>query len=212
MKTLRQCFVLTLPLLLAGCTMHPKYKRPEVNVPVVYRDETLSGAQGNSLGDAKWWEVFQDQELQKLIRTALQENYDVRIAASRIEQARAQLGVTHSNQYPTVSGGAAATTLRSPKNKLQQEYRINAEQLNLSVSWELDFWGKFRSATEAARAQLLATEWGRRSVLSSLVANVAFGYFQLRELDLELEISKRTLTSRQQSLHLVSTQEQGGTV
>ena len=212
MKTLRQCFVLTVPLLLAGCAMHPKYKRPEVNVPVVYRDETLSGAQGNSLGDAKWWEVFQDQELQKLIRTALQENYDVRIAASRIEQARAQLGVTHSNQYPTVSGGAAATTLRSPKNKLQQEYQINAEQLNVSVSWELDFWGKFRSATEAARAQLLATEWGRRSVLSSLVANVAFGYFQLRELDLELEISKRTLTSRQQSLHLVSTQEQGGTV
>jgi len=212
MKILRQCFVPALPLLLAGCTMHPKYKRPDVSVPVVYRDETLPGAQGNSLGDTRWWEVFQDQELQKLIRTALQENYDVRIAASRIEQARAQLGVTHSDQYPTVFGGAAATTLRSPKNKLQQEYQLNAEQLNLSVSWELDFWGKFRSATEAARAQLLGTEWGRRSVLSSLVANVAAGYFQLRELDLELEISKRTLASRQQSLHLVSTQERGGTV
>jgi multidrug efflux system outer membrane protein len=204
--------ILLLPLLLAGCTLHPEYKRPDMNLPTIYRDQTPQDAQAHSLGDAKWWEVFQDQELQGLIRTALQQNYDVRIAASRIVQAQAQFGITRANQYPAVSAGANAQVLRSPKNKLQPDYQINAEQLNLSASWELDFWGKYRSATESARAQLLATEWGRRAVQSSLVANVASGYFQLRELDLQLEISRRTLASRQESLKLLSTQEKGGSI
>src|SRR5450755_990745 len=189
MRMRLKCLVLVAPLFLAGCTLHPKYKRPDVNLPGIYRDESTQNVQATSLGDAKWWEVFQDQELQGLIRTALQQNYDVRIAASRIIQAQAQLGITRSDQFSTVLGGAGATSLRSPKNKLTPAYQLNAEELDLSVSWELDFWGKFRSATEAARAQLLATDWGRRSLLSTLVSNVATGYFQLRELDLELEIS-----------------------
>ncbi len=210
MKIALKCSMLIFPLLLAGCTLHPKYERPATDIPGIYRGESTRDAQAASLGDAKWWEVFQDQELQGLIRTALQRNYDVRIAASSILQAQAQLGITRAGQFPVVSGGAGAAVLRSPENKLQPVYQLNAEQLNVSVNWELDFWGQFRSATEAARAQLLATEWGRRAVLSTLVANVASGYFQLRELDLELEISRRTLASRQESLRLVSTKEQGG--
>jgi outer membrane protein, multidrug efflux system len=203
-------YVLVLPLFLSACTLHPKYKRPTTDIPGTYRGEPVPDTQTSSLGDEKWWQVFQDKELQGLIRTALQQSFDVRIAASRIVQAQAQLGITRSDQFPTVSGDAGVTVLRSPKNKLQPAYQLNAEQLDVSVNWELDFWGKFRSATEAARAQLLATEWGRRSVLSTLVANVASGYFQLRALDLELEISKRALSSRQESLHLVSKQQQHG--
>jgi outer membrane protein, multidrug efflux system len=202
--------LLAAPLLLAGCTLHPKYKRPDTDIPGTYRGETAQDAQAASFGDAKWWEVFQDKELQDLIRIALRQNYDVRIAATNIIEAQAQLRITRSAQFPTVAGDAAATSLRSPKNKLQNAYQLNAEQLDVSVSWELDFWGKFRSATESARAQLLATEWGRRSVVSTLIANVASGYFQLRELDLELEISRSALASRRESLRLVSTQQQHG--
>ncbi|HEY4979179.1 MAG TPA: TolC family protein, partial [Candidatus Acidoferrum sp.] len=193
MKNLYKYFVLTLPLMLAGCTLHPKYTRPDANIPVIYRDEAPKDAQERSFGDARWWEVFQDPELQSLIRTALQQNFDIRIAASRIEQARAQLGITRSNQYPNVAGGATATVLRSAQGKFSPASQLNLEDLSLSASWEIDFWGKYRSATEAARAQLVATEWGRRAVLSSLVANIANGYFQLRGLDLELEIARRTL-------------------
>jgi outer membrane protein, multidrug efflux system len=201
---------LSFTLLLTGCTLHPNYKRPDTNIPGIYRGESSHDTLATAFGDEKWWEVFQDKELQGLIRTALQQNYDVRIAAASIIQAQAQLGITRADQFPTVVGDAGATALRSPQNKLQAAYQLNAEQLDVSVSWVLDFWGQYRSATEAARAQLLATEWGRRAVLSSLVASVASGYFQLRTLDLELEISQRTLASRQESLKLVSTQEQHG--
>jgi multidrug efflux system outer membrane protein len=210
MKPPLKYLLLAAPLLLAGCTLHPKYKRPDTDIPGIYRGESTPDAQAGSFGDAKWWEVFQDKELQELIRVALRQNYDVRIAASNIIEAQAQLRITRSGQFPTVAGDAAATAQRSPKNKLQSSYQLNAEQLDVSVSWELDFWGKFRSATESARAQLLATEWGRRSVVSTLIANVASGYFQLRELDLELEISTSALASRQESLQLVSTKQRHG--
>lgn len=210
MKIAGRCFLLVFPMIMAGCTLHPKYTRPAVDIPGTYRDETPQDAQAASLGDAKWFDVFQDPALQNLIRVALQQNYDVRIAASRVIQAQAQVGITRADQLPTVSAGAGAQVFRSPKNKLQKPYDLNAEQLNLLAAWQLDFWGQFRSATEAARAQLAATEWGRRSVLSTLVAQIASGYFQLRELDLELEISKRTLASRQESLQLVWTLEQHG--
>jgi len=210
MKKLLTVSVLILPLLFAGCTLHPKYQRPSLDVPGVYRGPVIEENQPTSFGDEKWWEVFQDPELQSLIRTALQQNYDVRIAASRIVQAQAQLGVTRSDQFPSVYGQAGAAVLGSPKNKLQPAYQINAEQLGVSVNWVLDFWGQYRSATEAARAQLIATEYGRRAVISTLLANVASGYFRLRELDLELEISKSTLASRQESLQLISMKAQHG--
>ena len=191
--------------LLAGCAVGPNYKRPSVNAPDTYRGLTAEEAaktESASLGDQKWWEVFQDERLQDLIRTALQQNYDVRIAATRILQAQAQLGITRADQLPTIAGGAEATNQRSPQSRFIPAFDTSANQVNLSLHWELDFWGRFRRATQAARANLLASQWARQAVISSLVSNVATAYFQLRELDLELEISRRTLASRQDSLRL----------
>jgi multidrug efflux system outer membrane protein len=162
------------------------------------------------LGDQKWWEVFQDKQLQDLIHTALQQNYDVRIAATRILEARAQVGIARADQLPTISGGAQAVNERNPRVKLYPQYETSSNQVDLSLAWELDFWGKYRRATESARANLLATEWARKEVIDTLVSDVAAAYFQLRELDLELEISRRTLASRKNSLQLTQTLANGG--
>ena len=209
----RHCLIAISFLLLTGCTLGPKYKRPAVTVPDSYRGLAPDAGQQTaaSLGDEKWWAVFQDEQLQALIREALIQNYNVRIAASRVLQAQASLGITRADQFPTISGGAGAVNLRNPQTKLIPAYETSANQLNLSLFWELDFWGKFRRATEAARASLLATEWGQKAVVSTLVSNVASAYLQLRELDLEMEISQRTLTSRKESLRLVEVREKGGT-
>jgi multidrug efflux system outer membrane protein len=163
-----------------------------------------------SLGDQKWWEVFQDQQLQDLIRTALQHNYDVRLAATRILEAQAQVGITRADQLPTISGGVQAVNQRSARTKFFPAFEMSSNQVDLSLAWELDFWGKYRRATESARANLLATQWAREAVISTLVSDVAAAYFQLRELDLELEISRRTLASRRDSLRLTQTLASGG--
>jgi multidrug efflux system outer membrane protein len=163
-----------------------------------------------SFGDQKWWEVFQDPQLQDLIRTALQQNYDVRIAATRILEAQAQLGITRADQLPTINAGAAGVGDRFARQKPLPEYETSAYSVGASLAWELDFWGKYRRATEAARANLLATEWGRRAVTNTLVSNVAAAYFQLRAYDLQLEISRQTLASRQESLKLTQTLANGG--
>lgn len=199
-------------LLLTGCTVGPKYKRPPVTVPDTYRGLAPDAGPETaaSLGDEKWWTVFQDQQLQALIREALAQNYDVRIAASRVLQAQAVLGITRADQYPSITGGAAASNERFPETKIMSPLETSSNQVNLSLFWELDFWGKFRRATEAARANLLATEWGQKAVISSLVSNVASAYFQLLELDSEMEISQRTLASRKESLRLVEIRAKGG--
>jgi multidrug efflux system outer membrane protein len=208
----RHWLILVTLLICTGCAVGPKYKRPTVTVPEGYRGLAPDAGQQTSasLADEKWWTVFQDPQLQQLIRTALVQNYDVRIAATRILQAQAILGITRADQYPTITGGASTTNARAQRTKVLPEFESSANEVNLSLVWELDFWGKFRRATEAARASLLATEWGKRAVISSLVSNVATAYFQLRELDLELEISKRTLDSRKQSLNLVEIRARGG--
>jgi len=200
-------------LLLSGCTVGPNYKRPSVDVPGTYRGAVPQEAQqpaAESLGDQKWWEVFQDKQLQDLVHTALQQNYDVRIAATRILQAQAELGITRADQLPTISAGAQAVNERNPRSKLYPQYETSSNQLDLSLAWELDFWGKYRRATESARANLLATEWARKEVINTLVSDVAAAYFQLRELDLELEISRRTLVSRQDSLQITKMLANGG--
>src|SRR5882672_3619698 len=190
---------LSLTLLLsAGCAVGPNYKRPSTDVPGMYRGTTpqdRAQPTAESLGEQKWWEVFQDKQLQDLIHTALQHNYDVRIAATRILQAQAQLGITRADQLPTISGGAQAVNQRNSRTKFFPPYETSANQVDLSLAWELDFWGKYRRATEAARGNLLATEWARQAVISRLVSDVATAYFQLRALDLQLEISKRTLAN-----------------
>lgn len=191
---------------LAGCTVGPNYQRPKVNVPASYRGEVATPPTKpsiESLGNEKWWDVFQDPALQQLIRAALQHNYDVRIAATRVLQAQAQLGITRSNQFPVVSAGANLLRERNPKaNSFFPTYELRTGELDLSVIWNLDFWGKYRRETEAARASLLATEWGQRAVITSVVSSLATAYFQLRELDLALQISERTLASRTDSLRL----------
>jgi outer membrane protein, multidrug efflux system len=149
--------------------------------------------------------------LQELIREALSQNYDVRIAATRVLQAQAVLGITRADQFPTISGGASTSNERLPATRVTPAIETSPFEVNLSLFWELDFWGKFRRATEAARASLLATEWGQKAVRSSLVSNVAFAYFQLLELDLEMQISRRTLDSRQESLRLTQVRAKGGT-
>jgi multidrug efflux system outer membrane protein len=211
---MRNCTVLlSAALLLSGCTVGPNYKRPVVAVPPTYRgavpDETAQ-TDTATLGDQKWRDIFQDEQLRALIRTALQQNYDVRIAASRVLEANAQLGITRADQFPTLSAGAGIGDVRTAQAKFLPKFETSIGQVNLSAAWELDFWGKFRRATEAARANLLASKWARQEVVSTLVANVADAYFQLRALDLQLEISKRTLDSRQESLHLTRILANGG--
>jgi multidrug efflux system outer membrane protein len=212
MKNTSLLGILAVLVLEAGCMMGPKYKRPTVDVPQEYRAPTpQQAAQDSSLGNEQWWQVYQDPVLAQLIHTAIAQNYDLRIAAARVLEAQAQVGITRSNQLPSASVGADVFSEQNAKvTKLFPAYQVNGGDLNLSVIWNLDFWGKYRRQTEAARAQLLATEWGRRAVLSSLVANVATAYFQLRALDNELEISKRTLTSRQQSLQLTQVLQSHG--
>jgi len=198
---------------LGGCALGPNYKRPSANVPQTYRGltaEEAAKAEPNSLADQKWGEVFQDPQLRELIGTALQKNYDVRIAASRVLQAQAQLGITRADQFPSVSARANLTAQRNPRSGPIPRFEATTGQVSLSADWELDFWGRYRRATEAARADLLATEWARQAVITSLLANVASAYFQLRELDLELEIAKRTLASRTESLELTRTLEERG--
>ncbi len=182
--------------LLPGCTVGPRYHPPDVSIPDSYRNNFPGQTAGASLGDEKWWEVFRDPELQKLIRDALQRNYDVQIAASRILQAQAQVGIARANRFPSLSAGPEVVAERLPI------FAFSAFSLLASFSWDIDFWGKYRSATEAARASLLAAQWNRREVVATMVESVATAYFQLRELDLELEISRRTLASRQESLRL----------
>ena len=205
--------LLLVALLTAGCAVGPNYKRPSVDVPGTYRGATPPEAAppaAESLGDQKWWEVFQDQQLQCLIRTALQQNYDVRIAATRILEAQAQVVITRSDQFPAVGGGVQAANERYAETKTYPQYDTSVNQVGLALRWDLDFWGKYRRATEAARANLLATEWARQAVISTLVSDVATAYFQLRALDLQLEISRRTLASRQDSLQLTQKLANGG--
>src|SRR5580658_4794444 len=214
---------------LTGCAVGPNYKRPAVDVPGMYRGSTADVPQNpdakpqpsqpehakaekaaESLGDAKWWEVFQDPELQSLIRTALKNNYDVRIAATRVLQAQAQLGITRADQLPSLSAGGNVTSVQSPRLGPIPAYELTQGEAAASAAWNLDFWGKYRRATEAARANVLANQWAKNEVMATLVANLATSYFQLRQLDLELEISRRTLNSRNNSLRLTQTLEQHG--
>jgi len=162
------------------------------------------------VGDEKWWTVFADPQLQALIREALTKNYDLRIAAERILEAQAALGITRADQFPTIAAGLSGFNERFPRTRVTPEFETSPIQANLSLAWELDFWGKFRRATEAARANLLATEWAHRAVISSLVSDVATAYFRLLELDAEMEISTRSLGSRKESLRLVQIREKGG--
>jgi multidrug efflux system outer membrane protein len=204
---------------LTGCTVGPNYKRPQVAVPPTFRAPApLPEQQAASLADLKWFEVFHDDKLQELVRTALVENYDLQDAVARVQEARANLGIVRSNQLPQLEAGGALELTRLsrdgqfplPPSFVPSQNR-NWGQVSLSLlSFEIDLWGRLRRATESARAALLNAEENRRAIVSTLVSEVAADYFQLLELDYELEISQRTLATRRESLRLVRERKGGG--
>jgi len=206
----RAAWLLLATLVVAGCTVGPDYKRPKVDVPSTFRGEE-PGAAAVSLGDVSWWKVFEDETLQQLIRTALQANYDLNIAAARVLEARAQVTIVRSFQFPEVNASGSATYQRVEGKLTPFQFQDTfAPSAGFDFSFELDFWGRLRRATQAARAELLASEDARRFVITTLVTDVASTYLQLRSFDGELEVSRRTLAARQDSLKLVQMRERGG--
>jgi multidrug efflux system outer membrane protein len=207
-------------LALTGCTVGPNYVRPQVPAPPAYRgadDAPVSSADQDSLGDRNWAKVFNEPELQDLIRTALTNNYDVRIAAQHVLEAQAQLRITRAQQFPTVSvGGTGAgadlgsSVFGSVGGKGLPSGAIASGNFNVSAAWNPDFWGLYRRQTEAQRAQLLSQAWAQRAVRMTLVQQVATGYFLLRAYDEQLEIAKETLKVRQESVALTHTLVYGG--
>ena len=204
-------------ILMAGCRVGPKYVRPPVTPPEVYRgadEASVSSADQDSVGDQKWTQVFHEPELQDLIRTALESNYDLQIAAQRVLEAQAQLRIIRSQQFPTASiggTGIGADLGGSVGNGLPSG-AVAAGAFNLSAAWTPDFWGLYRRQTEAQRAQLLGQTWAQRAVRMTLVQQVATAYFHLRSLDEQLAIAKHTLKARQDSVDLTRTLESGGSV
>jgi multidrug efflux system outer membrane protein len=195
-------------LALSACTVGPDFMRPSYPTPATFRGES---APGPSLGDLEWWRVFEDETLQELIRIALRENYDIRLAAARILDARSQVTIARSFQFPEVNHRTQAIYNRTEGERAVIQPREDFQPITgFDLSFELDFWGRFRRGTEASRADLLATVEGRNFVISTLVTDVATAYFQLRSLDSELEVSQRTLAARRDSLRLVSQRERGG--
>jgi outer membrane protein, multidrug efflux system len=231
--------ILASTLCIAGCMVGPRYQRPPVNSPDVFRaanapevnsqgglgrvisvdDLKRENTRAGSLGDEKWAEVFKDPILQQLIREAVANNYDVNIAAQRVLEQQDRVGITRSQQFPTLSGGSSYYAAGLPSSLTKGLYsgggaktssNLFSGGFSLSAAWNLDFWGFYRRQTEAARARLLATEWGRRMTISTVVEDVATAYLELRTLDSELEITRSTVEARKQSLQLTETLEQGG--
>jgi multidrug efflux system outer membrane protein len=205
--------------LLIGCTVGPNYRRPAVPTPASFRSPTpLPPDESSSLADLKWWEVFRDEKLQDLERTALAQNYDLRDAVARVEAARANAGIVGSQQYPNFGAGGSLTTTRFsldgslplPGRLVPSQNRTFGEATLALLSFEADIWGRLRRATEVARANLLSADETRKAVVTTLVSDVATAYFNLRELDSELDISRRTLATRQASLDLIKNRQRGG--
>ena len=204
--------VLALSCVLFGCAIGPNYNRPKVNVPAEYRG-AQGAAQQASIADLPWWEVFKDEQLRNLVQTALANNYDLRIAVTRIEQSRQLAAQAKAQYFPFLNYSLGAS---DGKNEFVGTVAPNGgnEQgsfLGLaSVAWEADVWGRIRRLNEAARAQYLATEQARRGVMLSLVSDVAQAYFELLALDLQLEIARQTTDSFGQTLHLFTQRLEGG--
>ena len=205
---MRVIAALSLVLLVsAGCMLGPNYRRPSYPVPASYRGQgpgVPSQPVDLSFGGVKWFEVFQDETLQELIRTALTENYDVQIAAQRVVAAREQVIATRSSLFPTVNAAASLTAIKTSELGLLPEFPESSAGGPLGLlSWELDFFGRIRRATEAAKADFFASADNRWFIIQSLVTDLARAYLELRTLDLQLEVAKSTVENRRKSLDLV---------
>ena len=198
-------------MLATGCLVGPDYQRPEVVMPEAFFGDTT---EGKSVAELQWWELFKDPQLQELVRVALEENRDLRVAIARVDEARARLGEVRSGQFPTVGGVATGNrgntldaTLPSAGIGIQENYF-----LGVVAGYEVDLWGKFRRSTEAARAELLSIEENQRTVMITLIADVASAYLLLRDLDVRVEIAQDTLQARNKSTALIQARFDKGTV
>jgi multidrug efflux system outer membrane protein len=198
--------ILLLPLY--GCKVGPNYKRPVLSTPDQYRGlaPELGDQSGAPFAEMKWQSVFQDKTLQELINEALTNNYDIRIAATHIVQAEASLGVTRSNQLPALTGTFGVQNEQSILDRGSPTF----DTAGLQLTYMVDFWGQFRRATEAARADLLGTRYARHVVETTLISDVAIAYFELRQFDSQLEFSEQTVVSDKESLRINTINFKGG--
>ncbi|MGZ6970286.1 MAG: efflux transporter outer membrane subunit [Thermoanaerobaculia bacterium] len=211
MKRLAPAFAFALAAAgaLSGCAVGPNYRRPVLPEPESFYGSSRPASDA-SLADTQWWEVFADPVLRSLIEEALRNGYDVRLAAARVEESRARYGIAGSFYTPDLGYSAGVGRSHTSAYATPSDATGNLVTANASVSWEIDVWGRVRRLNEAARAEYLATEEGRRAVVLSLVADVASAYFDLRDLDAELEISRRTRSTFQDTYDLFSRRLAGG--
>lgn len=195
--------------LVAGCRVGPNYHRPVVQPPTAFRDlseNSLGQAQAASYADLPWWQVFQDPQLQELIRTALKQNYDLQLATERINAARAQVAISRSRLFPQVQGNGDFSGGKEHNFQTKSNFLL----LTADAAFQLDFFGRLRRATEASRAELLATEDARQTVILTLVSDVASAYFALLQLDLQLQITRETVKTQQDSVKLTNLRVEHG--
>lgn len=195
--------------LVGGCSVGPNYHRPAIQPPTAYRglnENPQVQEQAASYADLRWWQVFQDPKLQELIRTALKQNYDLQLATERINAGRAQVAITRSNLFPQVTGNGDF----SGGKEHNFQTKFNFLTLTADAAFQLDFFGKLRRATEASRAELLATEDARQTVILTLVSDVASDYFALLQLDLQLQITRETIKTQEDSVKLTNLRVEHG--
>ena len=206
----RVACVCGLLLLASGCAVGPRYERPDVETPQRYR-ASVDPEAAASFADLPWWEVFGDPQLQEVVATSLENNWDLQIAVQRSEQARQQVGATRSSFFPHLGYSGKAQRSRYPVNDLfDSPVRFNSFLGVLDVAWEIDLWGRIRRANQAARAEMLATDANQRGVLLSLVSQVATLYFQLLELDAELRIAEEAVQAFETTLELFTRRYEAG--
>lgn len=220
LRSVRVVAVLASAVVTASCTLGPDYKRPVVTPPPAFRGATEAPASGDdgvdSLADLKWFELFRDDTLTQLVTEALQQNFDVRTAAERVLQARAAFGITRADQFPSVGASADVVAARASQRGVNRGVPAGADtdvtyvESGFSLGWELDVWGRLRRLTEASRAQYLATVEARHGVITTLVADVSETYLELRALDLELDIARRTRAAATDGLRLTDARRTSG--
>jgi outer membrane protein, multidrug efflux system len=201
---LKNIVLITLALLtltVTGCSVGTKYSRPKLDVPATFRGSDAAEEKA-SIANLQWWDLYQDSTLQELIRTALEQNYDIRLAAARIEENRALARISKVAQLPSISAGASRVQSRLANLPNSNSLKVTDYAATLNASYELDLWGRLASLNEAARADLLSSEYARESVRVSLIGDVATVYFNLLALDRQLEITKRTAANREKFLEL----------